>query len=53
LLLDEGEDEFADSQENMDTENETNKYALCNGNDGTGNQTNTQTESTVTTMRLK
>jgi hypothetical protein len=54
LLLEEGEEEsFADSQENMDTENDTNKYALCNGNDGTGHQTNTQAESTGMKVRLR
>jgi hypothetical protein len=53
LLLEEGEEEFADSQENMDTENETNKYAIRNGNEGAGDQTNTLTEPTPSTMRLK
>jgi hypothetical protein len=51
FLLGDGEEEtFADSQENMDMEQET---GTSNGNDGSGNQTNSHQEVALSKTRLK
>jgi predicted RNase H-like nuclease (RuvC/YqgF family) len=51
FLLGDGEEEtFADNQENIDTEQETGR---SNGNDGSGNQTNSHQEVALSKTRLK